>query len=454
MSGPPGGFQITIGGVDYTNYVDVTLIDVQSNLAIMLDTCDLTVAIPDKQIARPKGGQELIVTSNLGREFGGTIVNVEEGQTGVQTQLDYKVKTRDYSFLLDRHVAFKEYASASFNYDQIVRDMVSTYGGQDGFTTANVEPTFQAPYTRFDYQPVAQSINLIAQQIAFGFYIDYLRDVHFFDQESNPSPLASNTLDVDHATTVPDATYGALGVYGDLKITEDISQLRNRVFLRGHKVTANYVYTEKFTGDGQTLSFGLTYEPSHNLASNVSVTVAGVPYTVKADLKDGTPSNTVADGVAYINFQGQVLRFNVAPAAAAAIVINYKPMLPLVVMVEDPAKQKLMAQRIGGTDDGVFEYAISDPTLSADNVGPAVARGQEQIAKYGHPKISGSFTSYLHGWKAGQCFTFSSLNRFGGELNGEVFYVTKVQKKVVSHPVNAQPLFFSTISFADSVYVF
>src|SRR5581483_11596298 len=109
------------------------------------------------------------------------------------------------------------------------------------------------------------------QQIAFGFYVDYFRDCHFFDVESYVSPLPSNTLDVDAATTIPDPTYGQLGVYGDLQITEDISQLRNRVFLRGHKVTANYFYTQKFTGDGQTLSFGLTYEPSHTLATNVSL---------------------------------------------------------------------------------------------------------------------------------------------------------------------------------------
>src|SRR5581483_6110692 len=118
----------------------------------------------------PKGGQEVILTSNLGREFGGIGVKVLELQKAVQTQLDYQVKVRDYSFLLDRHDAFEEYAASTWSYDGIVKDLVSKYGGADGFTTNNVQATFQAPYTRFDYQPVAQSINLLAQQIAFGFY--------------------------------------------------------------------------------------------------------------------------------------------------------------------------------------------------------------------------------------------------------------------------------------------
>ena len=447
-----GGLAISIGGVDYTRFVDIETIDIQSNLAIMLDTCEFTVAIPDQEIYRPKAGDEVIVDTLLGREFGGIIVNAKEVQGGVPTQLDYKITTRDYSFLLDRHCAFKEYAANTWTYDGIVKDLVKTYGASDSFTANNVQSSFAAEYARFDYQPVAQSINLIAQQIAFGFYVDYFRDVHFFDRESLQSPLPSNTLDVDKATTVPDAVYGTLGVYGDLEVVEDVTQLRNRVFLRGHKVTANYFYTEKFTADGQTTSFGLAYEPSHTLVANVSLTVGGVVWPTQPDLTAGTPASTTQNNIGYINFQSQILRFNAAPPNGTLIVISYKPMLPLVVMVEDPADQRTMAARIG--NDGVFEYAISDPTLSADDIGPSQARGNEQIAKYGLPHISGQFTSFLHGWKAGQSFTFESARRMNGELAGKTFYVTKVQKKPVSHPVSEQPLFQSTVSFSDSVYVF
>ena len=447
-----GGLSVKIGGTQYVGYVDVSSINVQSNLAIMLDTCEMTVMIPDQGIYRPKAGDELIVESLLGREFGGIIVHAKETQAGVPTQLDYKLTTRDYSFLLDRHSAFKEYPATTWTYDGIVKDLVKTYGAGDGFTTNNVQTSFEAEYTRFDYQPVAQSINLLAQQIAFGFYVDYYRDVHFFDRETFASPLPSNTLDVDHATTIPDASYGQLGVYGDLESDEDITQLRNRIFLRGHKVTANYFFTQNFVADGQTTTFGLAYEPSHTLTANVALTVGGVSWLTAPDLTAGTPAESVQDNIGYINFQSQILRFNVAPPNGTAIKIAYKPMLPLVVMVESPSDQRTMASRLG--NDGVFEYAISDPTLSADDIGPSQARGNEQIAKYGQPHISGQFTSFLSGWKAGQSFTFSSARRMNGELAGQTFYVTKVQKRVVSHPTTKQPLFQSTISFSDSVYVF
>lgn len=454
MPGPPGGFEITIDGVDYTPHVDVESISIDGNLAVMLDTCKFTVGIKGQTIYRPISGQEVIVTSNQGREFGGLITNVSESQIGVAGSLDYAVQTRDYSFLLDRRCAFVEYAQGDWTYDGIVKDLVARYGSQDGFTTNNVDPTFDAPYTRFDYQPTGQSINQLAQQAALTFHVDYFRDVHFYESEKNISPLPANTLMVDTATVIPDGFYGTLGVLGDLTIVEDITQLRNRIFLYGQNVTSENTYTDNFTGDASTTSFGLTYEPSHNLAANVSVTVGGVPYTVAADLIDGSPSSTIQDFTAYINFASQIVRFNVAPANGVAIVVAYKPMLPLVVMTEDPSAQRVMAARIGGSDDGTFEYAISDPTLSADTIDPAVARGQEQMAKYGLPHISGQFTSYLFGWQPGQYFVFNSTKRFNGELTGTTLYATKVSKKIVSHPLNASPLFMSTVSYADSIYVF
>lgn len=443
-------FTITIGGVDYTDQVDLTTIKIESNLSIMMDTCTLTVAIQDRAVTRPKGGQELIVETSLGREFGGIIVSVDEKQPGVPGQLDYQVKTRDYSFLLDRHAAYNQFAADTYTYQQIVEALIAQYGTDDGFTATDVQQSFQAPYQQFDYQPTAQAINTLAQQIAFGFYIDAYRVAHFFDVESYASPLPGGILNVDTATTVADSTYGELGIYGDLEISEDVSQVRNRIFLYGHKVTANYTYTQQWTGDGQTTTFGLAYEPSHNPA-NVTVTVGGQTYAVEADVSGGIITDTTQDYTAYIDYSSQVMRFNVAPGSGVAVKIVYRPMLPLVVMVEDPSRQKVMADRIG--DDGVFEYGVSDPTLSADTIDPSVARGDELIAKYGLPKITGQFTSFLYGWRAGQSFTLSSQKRFDGELDGQTFWVTQASKKVVTHPANQMPLFQTTVSFSDSVYV-
>lgn len=427
----------------------------------MTSTCEFTVMIPGQAVTRPKSGQEVIITSQLGREFAGHIVTVKEAQNNsVITQLDYKVTVRDYAYLLDRHVAFNEFAANTYTYDQIVKTLVQQYGAADGFTTTGVQASFEAVYTRFDYQGVSQSINQMAQQIAWAFYVDYFKNVFFYDGTTSiPSPLPSNTLLVDTATTLADAynIYGAIGVYGDLEITEDSTQLRTKIFLYGHQVTAGYFLTESFTGDDSTTSFGLTYPPSQDLVNNVIVTVGGATYTPAVDLVDGVPTSTAQDFTAYINFTGQTVRFNVPPPDGVAVVVEYKPQLPLVVVIPSPSDAALTAAVMDlPASDPYFEYAISDPSLSAETIGPSQARADEQLTKYGTARISGTFTSYLHGWKAGTFFLLTSTKRFDGQFNATTMYVTKVDKKIVSHPTNAgatQPLFKSTISFSDSVYV-
>lgn len=417
-----------------------------------MDIAEFTVMQVAQNIARPKGGTEILIEDASGREFGGVVAIVTETQNAVMPQLDYEVQCRDYSYHLTRRCAVEEYAADTYTYSQILTNLVQIYGTPYGITAGtNVQPSFQSDYQRFDYLPVDQCLTLLAEKISWTWYVDYYKSVWFFPLTQNASPLPGNTLYADSAATLTDPQYGQLGVYGDLQIAEDVSQMKTRVYLHGQNVTADYTVTQTWTGDGSTKTFGLSYEPSHTPA-NVTVTVGGQTYAVEADIVSGAPNDVTQDKTAYINYGNLVMRFNVAPASGVEVKIVYYPMLPLTVTVNNPADEAAMALRTG--DDGIFEYAISDPTLSADTIGPAQARGQFSIAKYGTPHISGQFTSWLHGWRAGQSFTFKSLNRFDGELDGETLYVTKVERQLVTHPETYAPLFQSTVYFSDSIWVF
>lgn len=444
--------KITIGGVDYTDHVDLETITLTNNLAVSMDMAEFTIFVAGQQIARPKGGSELVITDPYGRAFAGVVAIVSEDQEAVIDQLDYKVQAKDYSYHLNRVLAVEEYAENTYTYDQIVKDLVAKYAAKYGIVAgAGVQPSFMSEYQRFDYLAVDESLTLLAQKISWTWYVDYDKQVQFFPAISNLSPLPANTLNADTATTVADSTYGQLGVYSNLELVEDVSQMKTRVYLHGMKVTADYTYTQTWTGDGSTLTFGLAYEPSHT-PSNVQITVGGVTYAVAADVAGGVPSDTTQDYTGYINYDTLLLRFNVAPGNGVEVKIVYHPMFDLVVMASDPAKEQAMAARTG--DDGVFEYSISDPTLAADTITPAQTRGQFTIAKYGSPHVSGTFTSFLHGWRAGQSFTFRSSKRMGGDLDGMTMYVTKVVRKLVAHPQSGAPLFQSTVSFGDSIWVF
>jgi len=78
------------------------------------------------------------------------------------------------------------------------------------------------------------------------WYIDYERDIHFFEQESYTCPME-----------ITDTSE----VYGDLSITADISQLKNRQVVRGGEAVDAFTYTQDEVTDGKLESWRLDYKP-------------------------------------------------------------------------------------------------------------------------------------------------------------------------------------------------
>ncbi|GAH50461.1 unnamed protein product, partial [marine sediment metagenome] len=85
------------------------------------------------------------------------------------------------------------------------------------FTTNNVEDGPIIPDISFDNVQVSEAITKIAEICGYEWYIDYDKDVHFFDKNTYPAPFQ---LDDDQE------------YYKDLIINTDISQLRNRVYVK------------------------------------------------------------------------------------------------------------------------------------------------------------------------------------------------------------------------------
>lgn len=431
--------QILIGGVDYTSYVDFNSVKIDNNIAVTSDTAQFNIKITNKEMPRPKGGSELIVLNGTNREFGGVHISPEEDEIAAGVML-YQCKSRDYGYWADRRLIVEDimpdYAG------NMIKSVVSSFSS--GFTTNNVQTGPLAPYQKVDYVPLTKFVKKLADLFSFGWYIDYYKDFHFFAYETFVSPLPNNLLNIDDPTN---ALY-----FGNLTLTEDVSQVRTRVYLKGHKVGARYTVTDTFVADGQQTSFPLRYEPIHDLGKGMVITVAGTNYPAKRDIVDGLPNATASDGNAYVNFDTPQARFNVAPASGSVVSVTYYPRLPEALAVSDVQSQKIMAAR--DQQDGIYEFAINDPGLSWDDASIAQARGQLEINKYGRPHYSGQFTSFLQGWRAGQFFYFYSKRRMDGDLNGFKMFVTKVSKTLVNHPKNGTPTFQYTVSIADTPYVY
>lgn len=430
--------QILIGGVDYTTYADFKTVKIDNNISVTSDTATFNVQIQNQAIQRPRGGNELIILNGSSREFAGVLMNPIEDEMASGVMV-YQCKSRDYGFWADRRLIVNDFIPD--NAGNMIKTAVATFCA--GFTVNNVQTGPLAPYQKIDYMAPTKFIKKLADLFSYGWYIDYYKDVHFFSFETFLSPLPSNQLNVDDQSSA--------NFYGTMQISEDVSQVRNRVYMKGWKAGAIYSITDSFVGDGQINSFPLKYEPIHDL-TKMTITVGGTSFTRKKDIVDGLPTASTQDGVGYINFDSPQARFNVAPASGVVVNVTYHPRIRTVLSVSDLQAQQIMKKR--DLQDGIYEHAIDDHGLSWDDPSIAQARGQLEINKYGKPHYSGTFNSFLQGWRAGQFFYFYSTKRMDGDLNGYKMFVTKVSKILVNHPLNGVPTFQYTVSFADSPYVF
>lgn len=431
--------QVLIGGQDYTQYVDLPSLKISSNIAVNSDTAEFSLLIPRQVIPRPKGGQEVKILNGSALEFAGVVLMPKE--TALATdQMLYDVQCRDYVFWLDKRVVVNTYTN--YTAGNIVKDIIANF--TSGFTSANVQGTdtsFLIPEIKFDHVPPSKAIKKLADDVGFQWWVDYSKDIHFGAVALIPSPLPGNLLlpDTDTAN------------YSDMEFDEDVSQVRNQIYLLGYKVPADYTITQDFQADGQNNTFYTTYEPKHRL-STITVKVGGVTQGNALDLVGGLPNSQMADGKAYINYQNQSIRFNIAPASGQTVSITYYPMFELISMYNDP--QAMAEMKTRDLQDGVYEHAIRDRQLTSIDTSLATVRGQLELYKYAYPHYTGQFNSFLQGWQPGQYFYLTSNARMDGQFQNQQFFVIKVDKEIATHPANGTPTLQYTVYVSDTPYVF
>lgn len=455
--------QILIGGLDYAPYVDLESLSVDNNIVMTYDSANLTLQL-DGELTRPRTGQEFIwnvVDSSTGveinRDFGGVVVNVEETTEG--PSLIYKLTVKSYEHWFNRHLV-----TAWFGQDiahKTVKIMINKFC--KGFTTNNVytsSPVIIPQY--FNYQKPSDCMKVIADQLEYGWYIDYWKDVHFYPAEIATSPLPGNLLDVEKD----------LVSYGDLVLAEDGEQVYNKIFLRGFKTRASDYMNLVFPCDSMTAQWSLGYRASSvkddikvavfsSLAEyqadtsfqTTGVATRGTQLTVKKDIVEGAPNQPTGSGTAFIHYTQHLLRVPNALGTGTlptgyVVAAHFYYLKDQIFMGQDINAQNAIA-KIEGTD-GVYEYSQEDKSLTNSTVNAPKAKAELMLKKYGKPQIKGSFTTFIPGWRAGQYFTLTSSRRMGG-LN-KIMYVHRVGKKLISS-VNGSYVVQSAIEFADSPYL-
>jgi hypothetical protein len=320
--------------------------------------------------------------------FGGIITSTQKMKTGRSTDVDrrgftYKIQCQDYRRLLDRYLVNNSYED--MNCKQIIDHMIANYTDDSlGFTTDNVENGLVLDKINFSYVTVTDAIRDLAHVVGYEWYIDNNKDIHFFSRVSQSAPF---TINSDRLIKVENGI-------NNFVLSPDYSQVRNRVYVRGGYYLSNE-YTETFVADGEARAWALAHKP-HNVSA---LTVNAVTKTYAVDhlnSDDGTFEYFWSYTESYLRVADG--GSEPTPIAGYTISIMYQYEVPIIVRVDNEVSQELMKTVEGG--DGIYEYIVKDESLNSKE--EAYNRGKVEVTTYGDALITGSFTTFEHGFQPGQ----------------------------------------------------
>ncbi len=362
---------VNIDSVDRTNYIEWRTFKKDDILNAQVDTLQFRTKKYGTKTWKPAVGNEIEVLDGADTIFAGILLSVEETIEG--KLLRYDVKCKDWTHYLDRKLVTERYENKDINY--IIADINTNY--LSGFTVTNVDCGIEIESIAFNKMSVSKCIELLAKQVNYSWYIDYDKDIHFFTRNKE---LSEFNLTDDNGKYIFDS----------LKIKDDLSQMRNRVIIRGGDMEGSS-RTENFVGDGTKKTFAL----GHKFKEKPTVTVNAVAKTVGIDFLDED-----TDYDCLWNYNEKYLRFVAAPGNTLAVVASGIPLIPIVIQVESDESIDTY---------GVYEFSKVDKTIETKDEAKQYA--VSQIEAYAATIQEGGFKTYDSGLRSGQLINIQSTIR-------------------------------------------
>ncbi len=357
--------------VDRNDYIDWLSFQKDDILNAQVDTLKFSTIKHSAKTWKPAVGDEVEVLDGADTIFAGILISVEETINGAL--LKYSIKCKDWTHYLDRKLVTERYENKTVNY--IIDDINTNY--LSGFTVTNVDCGIEIESIAFNKMSVSKCIELLAKQVNYSWYVDYDKDIHFFTRNKELSEFDLTDDNGKH-------------IWGSLKIKDDLSQMRNRVIIRGGDMEGSS-RTENFVGDGTKKTFAL----GHKFEGKPTVTVDGNSKTVGIDFLDED-----TDFDCLWNYNEKYLRFVAAPADTLAIVASGIPLIPIVIQVESDESID---------DYGEYEFSKVDKTIKTKEEAKQYAISQ--IEAYALTIQEGSFQTYDSGLRSGQLINIQSTIR-------------------------------------------
>lgn len=372
-------FVVTIDSTDRTSNVVFPSLIKTDQLNQQVDTLTFSIKkYGSSQTYVPSINEEVVVTKDGTNIFGGVIVKIRERIEAGQI-LIYEITCNDYSQYLKRKLVTERYDNMTVL--QIITDIVDTYAAD--FTYTNVNGSLTIDSISFNRLTVAECLEKLAEAIAYIWYVDYSKDIHFFPKNTEFAPFDITDTSSNY-------------IYNSLEITEDLSQIKNSVLVQGGEIESASERTEYFEGDGVKDTFPL----ANKFASTPDVVVGTFTQTVGIEFLDEDASYDCM-----WNFNQKYLRFTTGNVPSTSFTVEGIYLYPIVVKVPNPSSIN---------EFGYYEYAITDKSIKTQD--EAINRAVAELDAYKDQLYEGKFSTYTDGVRSGQVMNINSSAR-GKNIN-------------------------------------
>lgn len=212
---------IKVNSVDISDQVAFSSLTVNNNLYSDPDTASFKVVKSSNKAYSPSAGDEVEVIDTGVTIFKGLLIRQVNDMVGFSEAytLEFKDWTEELGSILVDNVYNNE------TVEDIIADIftdgdLSNYDG-----TTNVSDTTNVTRITFDNIPVTECLDRLADLSDKHWYVDPEKDIYFFDDNDIQAPFD---------LTDENGSYD----YSSLIIEEDLTQIRNRVIVKGKGVAA------------------------------------------------------------------------------------------------------------------------------------------------------------------------------------------------------------------------
>lgn len=238
---PDSDVRVFVDGVDRTVYVD-------GDQALRWEDQlngrgTLSVTFQDAVGGwRPEDGQEIVVTANGVRRFGGMLVEPTESLTPGGSEIVFECAAVEFSAIADRHLVARVYTNQSLQ--AIVLDIAANELADEGVSTAGVEVGPMVKKAVFNWISVTQAFNELAELAGMVWRIDQNKVLQFRDRASIAAPVALTDVTVRNGT---------------VRVRPDRQNYRNHQVLRAGAGLTD-ARTERFAGDSERQTFNTAFK--------------------------------------------------------------------------------------------------------------------------------------------------------------------------------------------------